>query len=117
MPDPSFDAGSMRNRVKLQVRSMPVAGPAGDDAPTWSDVGTYYAEVKPLTGRLLFLAQQAKSTSDYSVRMRNTQPIDVFTHRLIYRGVMVLGIDNVNREDNRNEFYQITATNLRGEIP
>jgi SPP1 family predicted phage head-tail adaptor len=118
MPDP-IDIGQLRNRVLLQYRPEPdpVAGPAGDEVVTWSDVGTYRAKVEALTGRELWQAVQAKSTADYKITLRNVGPIDPLKNRFVYRGTMVLYPTSVTRIDNRNEFLEILATFMRGESP
>jgi head-tail adaptor len=113
----SIDPGRMRHRVTLQVLpDVPAAGTAGDEDRPFTTVGTYWALVEPLSGRALFNAQQLTATIDYRITMRCFGPL-VPGNRLIFQGTRVFNVESVIRVDERNAYYLILATLMRGEVP
>jgi len=65
-------AGKLRHRVTLQQRvtGSPQKTPMGAPDAAWSDVATVWADVRPLGGRELFLAQQAESKVEAEIEIR-----------------------------------------------
>lgn len=63
-------AGRLRHRVEVYNRIM-VKGRRGHREPNWVKVATRRAEVTPLTGRPLMIAQQSNSEITHRTRMRD----------------------------------------------
>lgn len=65
-------AGKLRHRVTIQqlVAGSPQKTPMGAPDKQWADVATLWADVRPLQGRALFLAQQALSKVNTEIEIR-----------------------------------------------
>lgn len=108
--------GRMRWRLKLQAQGDPVetADAYGQPAPTWNDVITLWGEVKPLSGRELFNAQQVQAQVTHQISVRYTGsagPIDE-TMRFLYTASSPARIFNITAAlnvDERNREYQVLA--------
>lgn len=103
----AIDIGKMRHRVTLE-RNSPTQDRSGELQDDWSAVGTYWACVRPLSGRELVNAAQVVPLASHSVTMRNVGPLTT-KDRLVFES-RVLEIGSVLRVDEMNEFYAITAT-------
>jgi SPP1 family predicted phage head-tail adaptor len=100
MPTP----GAMRQRITIEV---PDAGGSsaddfGQDAPAWSTVGTFWAEVRPLAGREAIVAKQLRPEATHTITLRSSAALAGLTSdaRATYRGrvlnflsVLVVGTD------------------------
>jgi SPP1 family predicted phage head-tail adaptor len=65
-------AGRLRHRVTIQQLTIgsPQQKPTGEPDAQWADVATVWADVRPLQGRALFLAQQVESRVDTEIEIR-----------------------------------------------
>lgn len=67
-------AGRLRHRVTIQqlTAGSPNQKGTGEPDSAWTDVATVYADVRPLSGRQLLLAQQVSSevTTEIEIRYR-----------------------------------------------
>lgn len=63
-------AGRLRHRVTLQ-RHTPTQDAYGGETMAWSDLGTRWAAVEPLSGREWFQAQQFNAETSIRVRVRH----------------------------------------------
>lgn len=62
-----MEAGILRHRLIFQ--SLGTAA-AGEGSTTWTDTCTIWGQVEPLTGTLLFQAQQANSEASGRIKVR-----------------------------------------------
>ncbi len=65
-------AGKLRHYVTIeqQVAGSPQQFGSGEPDEAWAAFATLWAGIRPLSGRELFLAQQAASRVDYEVEIR-----------------------------------------------
>lgn len=102
--DGSMRAGPLRQRVTLQ-RGAEGRDAYGQVVRTWTDVGTYWAEVSPGKGAERAVAMQLRADSPALVTLRYAVPI-LTTDRLAYRG-RNLNILNVNVLDERRRAVEL----------
>ena len=86
------DAARLISRVRLQAPTVEVDD-HGDPVDTWSDAGSYYAEVLDLSGRELVAAQAVHAAVRTTVTMW-PRPWVTTDHRVLV-GSRVLGINAV----------------------
>lgn len=96
-------AGMLRHRVTLQERST-ATDSFGQPIETWSDVGTYWAAVKPLRGREGEAIRQVKAEATHRVVLRAVAPVTT-AMRLVFDGrvldiIEALDVDERGRELN-----------------
>lgn len=67
-----MEAGKLRFRVTLQqlVAGSPQQKATGEPDEAWADVASFYADIVPLRGNQLLLAQQINSRVNCEVVMR-----------------------------------------------
>ena len=65
-------AGKLRHRVTIeqQVAGSPNQFDTGEPDEAWATFATVWASVRPLSGRELFLAQQAESRVEAEIEIR-----------------------------------------------
>jgi SPP1 family predicted phage head-tail adaptor len=98
-------SGALRQRVTVMAPGTPGA-PDALGQPTLSPitVGTYWADVRPLSGRELAIAQQLRADLSHLVVMRRVGALDA-TMWLIFNGLQlnigaVVDVDSRRRELN-----------------
>lgn len=117
MADKEVEIGDLRHRVTLLSASAGTQSMSGQLATTYTTVGTYWANVRPLTGRELVNAKQVKATISHEITMRQVGSIKA-TDRLQFQGTARLfNVESVIRVGEQNAFYLIHATELIGEKP
>jgi SPP1 family predicted phage head-tail adaptor len=94
-----MDIGSMDQRVTLQRRTGSKDA-VGQQAFTWTDVCTVWAQVQAVRGREFFAAAQAQQEQTVKVRIRYRTDIDA-TLRLVHKGVEhhITGVIPVGRNE------------------
>jgi len=102
--------GPMRQRVTLQSFTVSTWDSYGEEQKSWSDVGTYYAEVLTLSGREAVNAKQICAEATHLVRIRWIGPVDP-SQQFLWGG-RTLHILHVNNVDNRNREYQILCNEV-----
>lgn len=79
-------SGKLRHRVTLQVNN-PSDDTAGQPIESWSDVGTFRAEVRGVSGAESIVADRLKITATHAVTMRGVGvQILPDRHRLDFKG-------------------------------
>lgn len=101
--------GKLRHRITVQ-RGTVTIDEYQQPQETIEDIGTYWAQVIPLSGKELVNAKQIKPTTSHQVYMRQNVPV-IATDRLLFEG-RYLGIDQINRMGERNEWYSIMCTEI-----
>lgn len=80
-----LNAGQLDQRITLQSRVAGVDA-LGQEAVTWSDVATVWAQAQPLRGREFFAAGQTQSEVAIRFRIRHRDDV-TSTMRVLWRGV------------------------------
>jgi SPP1 family predicted phage head-tail adaptor len=106
--------GDMRKRVVIQ-RATVAADDFGQDIPTWSNLATVWAQVRPLSGRELVNARQVKDTVSHKITTR--QSVTITPADRLVLGTRVFNIESVIKTDELNQWLEILATELIGETP
>lgn len=106
MPD-RFVPGRARQRVTVESRSI-TRDSFGQDSESWSEVATIWAEVIPLTGRELAIAQQLRADVTHKVLARYMPSLVAIDPeaRIRFRG-RVLAIQAVIDVDERRRDLSI----------
>lgn len=95
-----MDIGKLRHRITLQ-KQINAQNDYGAVVTTWQDVATVWAEIKPITGREYFSAQQVQSevTTQIWIRYRDgIEPTMRVTHDgKQYEIVSVLNYQGLNK--------------------
>jgi SPP1 family predicted phage head-tail adaptor len=104
--------GRLRHRVTLQTQGTRTANADGQLAVGgWTDVGTYWAEVRPLSGRELANAAQIKATVTHSVTMRYSGLIDA-TSRILF-GARIFSVLSVLNAAEKNRRYDLIVQEIQ----
>jgi SPP1 family predicted phage head-tail adaptor len=110
-----FDLGQMRHRLTLEEPGPVVPDGQGGSTPTWTTVGTYWARVRPLSGRELFNARQTKATTTHEITMRAQVPVGPNSRLLFESTGRIFNVDESLRVDETNTYRRILATEQAGE--
>lgn len=79
--------GPLRHRVILQEMTA-TQDATGAQVETWADDATLWAEVRDLSGREYFAAEQAQSEVTAQVLLRYRSDIQPHTHRIKFRDIL-----------------------------
>jgi SPP1 family predicted phage head-tail adaptor len=106
-------AGALRDRVKLQ-QLVETPDALGQPVQSWTDLGTYWANVRELAGRRAVTARQLNAEVTHAVTLRNLPTfVKAATHRLVMVGGAtdgrILGIDSVIDADGLGRRYELTC--------
>lgn len=77
-------SGRLRHRLELQAPAE-VADSFGQRRKTWTTVGTYWGEVRPLAGREAEVARQTRADLTHAVTTRGG-PAVTPKHRWLFEG-------------------------------
>lgn len=96
-----MQAGNLRKRITLQVRST-TRDAANEPLHTWSDLMTLWADVQPMAGRKLEIAQAINSEATHQITTRYVAGVTT-DHRAVYQGRYfnihsVIDVDSRHRE-------------------
>lgn len=100
--------GRMRERVTVQAPTD-VQNAFGEATLQWKTLGTVWAQVKNLTARDYFAAQQAGTLATHRVLMRRFPPLTPQC-RLLWRG-RILEISSISEIEDRRE-HELFAKEL-----
>ena len=100
-------AGDLRHRVTIQAATT-VDNAAGEPVPTWADVATVDAAIRPSTPREVAYAQGLAAVTKHTVTIRY-RPGVTPKHRLKFCG-RVLSIAGVIDVEERNVELQILCS-------
>lgn len=103
----TIHAGRLRHQVTLQSQDT-AQDSYGDAVRSWVDLATVWAEVRPLSGRELWAAQQTQATTTHQVMTRYLAGV-TSSCRVKY-GSRVFAIDAVLNPDERNERLVLLCT-------
>lgn len=100
--------GRLGHRIQIQENQYAASDAHGNPVPTWTTIATVWADVMPLSGRELLLAQQVNATTTHSVRIRYLSTVRP-DQRIVHQGRYfdINGIAN-DRESDRMQLLQCT---------
>lgn len=107
--------GRKQNRITLQTQPEPddrEADSHGQLADKWTNGNTYWAEVKPLSGRALVNAQQTRHDATHQITTRYTGSIDPALNRWKWGSRIFNIISALNTEERRRETVFICVERL-----
>jgi len=87
-------AGQLRHRLQLQSATT-APDDFGQPIPTWSTYADVWGEVRPLTGRERYTAQQVQSSLSHQVRIRYRGGV-AETHRVRWVDKATIKILDIN---------------------
>jgi SPP1 family predicted phage head-tail adaptor len=100
-------AGTLRHRVTIQQRSGGVDALDQPLPDSWVDVATVWADVNPLSGRELLLAQAARTQLSGTVTIRFqhqfSDPVAMAARRIAYNGRYL----NITASRDVDEMHQL----------
>jgi SPP1 family predicted phage head-tail adaptor len=103
-------ASTLRHRVTIQARNTSTDA-LGQPTSTWSDVATVWAEVNPLSGRELLLAQAGRAQISGVVTIRYQQqfanPVEMAARRILYSG-RILNITSSRDVDEMHQYIEFS---------
>lgn len=110
--------GRLANRVTVQSLSE-TPDALGQPIPSWSAVGTYWADVSELSGQKLVVARQVHADVTHEVTVRNLPvKINPLRHRLVGVGGTldgrILNVLAATDVDGKDRHYRIAAKELVG---
>lgn len=105
-----MDPGNLDRRITIQAPTRS-RNSLGEEVQSWSDTAEVWAEVKPLTGRELFQAQQVVEQATHQVTIRYRAGI-TSDMRVVRDGGGILNIAFA-QEINRREYLQLLCTEQR----
>ena len=83
MPVSAINAGDLRNRLTIQVRTTIKDNTFGEDVAAWSDLVTVWGAVEPLSGSESLMVQPVPE-STHRIRLRFRQSVSP-RNRLVWR--------------------------------
>lgn len=104
----SLSAGDLNRRVLIQRRNTTTDAVYGSRSTQWVDVATVWAQISPMGGQEVLLAEAIKSKSTHQVTMRYRTNIDP-TCRIVYQG-RYFDINSMNDVDTAHEYLQLMCT-------
>jgi SPP1 family predicted phage head-tail adaptor len=96
--------GELRKRVTIQAETS-VADGAGGYALAWTDVSTVWAEIRPISGNKIFIAQHLEGHVTHQVFMRFQSGITT-DMRLTYNG-RLFNVRAVLNTDETNQWMEL----------
>lgn len=108
-----IDVGRLRKRVTV-VKPNRTRDAYGQESYATATVGTFWAEIRPLSGRELANAAQIKSEVTHAITMRYPGASVPITSnmQILYNG-RTFAIDGILNRDERNRVLDITARELQ----
>lgn len=99
-----ISAGPRDQRVTLQ-RFTTTVGPFGQKIITWTDVGTYWAQVRPASGQERLVGQNIQAETTHAVNMLMATEITQ-ADRLVFEG-RILNIKQAINVNEKNVEYRL----------
>jgi len=110
--DYRLPAGKLRHRVEIQS-STPSRDAIGGVIQGWSTTATRWAEIRPLSGRELVVAQQIDSRVTHEIVLRNVDGLNS-NHRLTHES-RAFNIIVVRDIDERDKLQRVLCIEDTGE--
>lgn len=106
-----MQSGTLRHRIAIQTNT-PTQDSYGEPVTSWATVATVWAAVEMLSGRELFVAQQAQSEATVRFRIRRR---DVDARQRVSWDGRTFGVESVIHDPtNRRETLLMCKENQDG---
>jgi len=102
-----MDIGKLRHRLTIEENTGTTNDGAGNKLPRWEPVATTWAEVKPLRGQEVDIANQFGQEITHRIKMRYRTDITKEKHRIVFKGrtFHIEYLINVNEMDRELNVY------------
>ncbi len=111
MPDPSMRSGDLRHRITIESRTTSQDA-YKDTVESWSTVGTYWACIRPASGREQVVAEQLQAQVTHSIVMRHQGATSITPKMRVTFGSRTFHIQSVTNVDERNYMLQLYAVEV-----
>jgi SPP1 family predicted phage head-tail adaptor len=95
--------GQLRKRITIQAETSTPDG-AGGYTLGWSNVGTFWADISPVTGRELFMAQHLEGRVTHKITMRWQSGVTITSDMIVLYGTRTFNIHAVLNTDEKNQW-------------
>jgi SPP1 family predicted phage head-tail adaptor len=99
--------GDLKRRIYLQQPSL-AKNVYGEEAITWVTYATVWAQIEPLSGRELLLAQQVNSEISARITIRYNNHIAT-SHRISY-GTATYAVNTIIDKDLNHNYLELLCT-------
>lgn len=100
-----MNINKMRHRVTIEHKNGSTNDGGGNRLPNWEPLATTWAEVKPLQGNEVFIAEQAGQTTTHLVTMRYRN--DLKSNMRLSFNNRILVIQTIINKNEKNEALEI----------
>ena len=104
----SVEPGDFKHSIAIQVNTEG-RDATGGMTESWATVETVWGNIRPMTGRELFEAQQVKAQVTHKVLMRKNTTVTP-SHRLLLEDARILHIASVVDVGERGVLSQLLCT-------
>jgi SPP1 family predicted phage head-tail adaptor len=101
--------GDLKRRIYLQQPSLAQNG-YGEEAITWVTYATVWAQIEPLSGRELLLAQQVNSEIAVRIIIRYNSHVSP-NHRISY-GTATYAVNTIIDKDLTHNYLELLCTQV-----
>lgn len=106
--------GTFRQRITLTTPATPETFDTfGQPIKSYTAVGTYWAEVRPLAGHEAIVAKQVKAEATHAVSMRYLGLTVINPLDRIQLGSRVFGVVSVRNVEERNRRYELLVQEIQ----
>ncbi len=109
-----YRPGALRQIVTLRNPAAETYDSFGQPIPSWTTVGIFSAQIRPLAGREAIVAKQVKAEATHGITMRYLGPSVVLNplSQLLY-GSRIFGVVQVINVEERDRWYEIIAQEIQ----
>ena len=104
--------GSLKHRISIQAMTRTDDGLGGAEE-TWATETTRWANIRPLSGKELFQAQQVESKVTHEVTIRYDSNLTIDATRRILYGTRTFEIHAVINIDESNKYYKLLCSEIK----
>jgi SPP1 family predicted phage head-tail adaptor len=110
MDDSLPSAGDLRHRVKWQRLVTGTRDQMNIPIESWETIATLWADVRPISGKLQFVAQQLQATTTHRIALRGGRDVRPSDRFLFGTTTRALHVDSAYRVDEQNAWTIVMAT-------
>ncbi len=108
----------MRQRITVQMPAQTESRDSyGQPISQPTTIGTFWAEVLPLTGHELAVARQLKAQASHKVRLRYQGAAPLSPEMILTLKGRTLGVIEVRNVEERNRRFEMTCWEMQGTGP
>jgi SPP1 family predicted phage head-tail adaptor len=103
-----MDINKLRHRATIEENTGTANDGGGNQVPVWEPIATTWANIRPLRGDEVVIANKTGQEVTHMVTMRYRADIDKEIHRINYKG-RILAIQHIVNKDELNVELNITC--------